>query len=114
MKPAGDPTFEDAVPIRMDDRHSRLGENDLATKVGEWPQADEGMGEGGHHMTLHHCRRKRWGRGEGCAGNRSHGEAIRDKDANSRCLVVQISYGCTGRKVKAAGARVGNASVGGR
>ena len=65
-------------------------------------------------MSLHSCRRKRWGRGEGCAGNRPCGEAVRNTDTNSRCLMVQIRYGCPGRKVKATGARVGNASVGGR
>ena len=65
-------------------------------------------------MTLHRCRRKRWGRGEGCTGNRPCGETIRAVDTNSRCLVVQIRYGCTGREVKAAGTRVGDASVGGR
>ena len=44
------PPLEDGVPIRMDERNSRLGEDDLAPKVGKWPQAYEGMGEGGHHM----------------------------------------------------------------
>ncbi len=84
------PTFEDAVPIGMDDRHSRLGENNLAAYVGKWPQADEGMGEGGHHMALHRCRRKRWGRCEGCAGNRPLREAVCDTDADGRCRVIKI------------------------
>ena len=65
-------------------------------------------------MSLHSCRRKRWGRGEGCAGNRPRGEAVRDTDTNGRCLVVQISDGRTGREVKTTGARVSDASVGGR
>ena len=65
-------------------------------------------------MTLHRCRRKRWGRCEGCAGNRPDREAIRDTDTNGRCLVVKISYGRTGREVETTGARVGDASVGGR
>jgi hypothetical protein len=51
------PSFEDAVAIRVDDRHSGLGENDLAAEVGERPQTDEGVGEGGHHVPLH-CRRR--------------------------------------------------------
>ncbi len=41
-------------------------------------------------------------------GGRSH------TDTNGRCLVVKISYGRTGRKVETTGARVGDASVGGR
>ena len=65
-------------------------------------------------MTLHRCRRKRWGRGKGCAGNRPRGKAIRDTDTHGGCLVVKIGYGRTGRKVKATGTGVGNASVGGR
>jgi hypothetical protein len=65
-------------------------------------------------MTLHCCRRKRWGRCEGCAGNRPRGEAVRDRDTNGRCLVVKISYGRTRREVKTTGARVGDASVGRR
>ncbi len=57
------PPLEDGVPIGMDDRHSRLGEDYLAAEVGKWPQAYEGMGEGGHHMALHRCRWKQWGGG---------------------------------------------------
>jgi hypothetical protein len=65
------PLFEDAVLIRMDDRHRCLGENYLAAEVGKRAQADEGMGEGWYHMALHCCRWKRWGKGQGCIGDRS-------------------------------------------
>ncbi len=102
------------MPIGIDDGYLRLGVGDPAAQIGKWPQAYEGMGEGGHHMTLHRCRRTRWDRCEGCACNRPRGEAIRDTDTNGRCLVVKISYGRTGRKVETTGARVGNASVGER
>jgi len=65
-------------------------------------------------MPLHRCRGERWGRSEGCAGNRPHGETVRDTDTNGRCLVVEIGNGRTGREVKSTGAGVGNASAGGR
>ena len=63
------PPLEDGVTIGIDDGYLRLGEGDPAAHIGKWPQAYEGMGEGGHHMTPHRCRRKRWDRCEGCAGN---------------------------------------------
>ena len=108
------PPLEDGVPIGMDDRHSRLGEDDLAAKVGKCSQAYEGMGEGGHHMTLHRCRRKRWGGCEGCAGNRPLREAVRNADAIGGSLMVKVGHGRTGREVKSTGARVGDASAGER
>ena len=52
------PPLEDGVPIGMDDGYLRLGEDDPAAKIGKWPQAYEGVGEGGHHMSLHRCRWK--------------------------------------------------------
>jgi hypothetical protein len=55
------PSLEDVIPIRMNDKHCCLGEKDRAVKVGKWAQADEGMGEGGHHVALHCCRGKGWG-----------------------------------------------------
>jgi hypothetical protein len=66
------PSFEDAVPIRMDG-HCRLGENYLAVEVSKRAQADEGMGGGWHHLALHRCRWKRWGRGQDRTGDRSFG-----------------------------------------
>jgi hypothetical protein len=57
------------MPIGMNDGHLCLGENDCTVKVSKWAQVDKGMEEGGHHVTLHGCRGKRWGRGKGCAGN---------------------------------------------
>ncbi len=41
------PSFKDAMPLWMDDRHSRLGEHNLAAKVGKGAQADEGVEPGG-------------------------------------------------------------------
>ncbi len=57
------PSIEDAVAIRMDNRDSMLGENNLAAEIGKGAQADEGMGEGGHNMPLHNCWWEGWGRG---------------------------------------------------
>jgi hypothetical protein len=50
------PSFEDAMPLWMDDRHSRLGEHNLAAKVSKGAKANEGVGEKGHNMSLHRCR----------------------------------------------------------
>ncbi len=82
------PTFKDDMPVLMNDGHRCLGEKNLAAEVGEGAQADEGMGEGRHHMTLHHCRGKRWGRGKSRAGNRLLREAIGYPDPYSGSLRV--------------------------
>jgi hypothetical protein len=107
------PSPEDAMPVRMNDGHCRLGENDCAIKVSKWAQAGKGMREGWHHVALHCCRGKGWGRGKSRAGNRSHREAICNLDTHGRSLRVQISNRSIGHKINTAGARVGNASVGG-
>ncbi len=70
------PTFEDGMTVWMNDGHCCLGEQNLAAKVGKRAQVDEGMGEGRHHMALHCCRGKRWGRGKSRAVNRLLREAI--------------------------------------
>jgi hypothetical protein len=57
---------------------------------------------------------KRWGRGESHTGDGFLGEAVRNLDPDSGSMRVEIGYGCAGRKVESTGARVGNASVGGR
>jgi hypothetical protein len=57
------------MSIWMNDGHHCLGEQNLAAKVGEGAQANEGVGEGRHHMALHRCRGMRWCRRKGCAGN---------------------------------------------
>ncbi len=44
------PSFEDATAVRMDDLHICLGKNNGVAEVGKWAQADEGMGEGRHHV----------------------------------------------------------------
>jgi hypothetical protein len=65
-------------------------------------------------MSLHRCRRKRWGRCEGCAGNRPDREAVRNPNTDGWSLVVEVGHRRIGRKVEATGTGVGNASVGGR
>jgi hypothetical protein len=102
------------MPFWMNDGHRCLGEHNLAAKVGKGAQADEGLGEGRHHMVLHHCRGKRWCRGKSCAGNRSLREAVGYPDPYSRSSRVEIGNGPTRHKIESTGARVGNASVGGR
>ena len=37
----------------MNDLHIRLGEHDGVAEVGEWAQADEGMGKGRHDVAQH-------------------------------------------------------------
>ncbi len=69
-------TFKNGMPVWMNDGHRHLGEQNLAAKVGKGAQANEGMGEGRHHMALHPCRGKRWGRGKSRAGNRLLREAV--------------------------------------
>ncbi len=84
------PTFVDGMPIWMNDRHHCLCEHNLAAEVGKEAQVDEGMGEGRHHMALHCCREKRWGRGKKGAGKRLLREAIGYPDPYSGSLRVEI------------------------
>jgi hypothetical protein len=98
----------------MNDRHCCLGEQNLAAKVSERAQANEGMGEGRHHMALHHCRGKRWGRGKSPVGNRLLREAVGYPDPYGGSSRVEIGNGRTRRKIESTGTRVGNASVGRR
>ncbi len=100
------------MPIWMDDRHSHLGEHNLAAEVGKGAQANEGMGEGGHHMSLHHCRWEGWDRSKGPASNRPLWEAVCHLDSNGGSLGIEIGHGCGRREVNSTGAGVGNASVG--
>jgi hypothetical protein len=102
------------MPIWMNDRHHHLGKQNLAAKVGKGAQANEGMGEGRHHMALHCCRGKRWGRGKSCAGNRLLREAVGYPNLYSRSSRVQIGNWDARHKIESTGARVGNASVGRR
>ncbi len=106
------PSFKDAMPIWMDDRHSCLGEHNLAAEVGKGVQADEGMGEGGHHMSLHRCRWEGWDRSKGCASDRPLREAVCHLDFDGGSHGIEIGHGCGGREVNSTGARVGDASVG--
>jgi hypothetical protein len=108
------PSFEDAMPLWMDDRHSPLGEHNLAAKVGKGAQANEGVGERGHHMSLHCCRWEGRGRGQGCTGNRLFWTAVCHSDSYGGSIWVEVSNGRVGRKVEATGAGVRNASMRGR
>ncbi len=106
------PPVEDATPVGMNYEHFHLGEDDCAVEVGKWPQANESMGEGGHHVALHGRRGKRWGSGKGRVGNQTHWEAVCHLDNHSRSLRVQVSNGCIGHRINnTAGAGVSNASV---
>ncbi len=107
------PSLEDAMPLGMNDRHFRLGEDDHAVKVGKRAQASKSMGGGGHHMALHGYRGKIWGRGKGHAGNQSHQESICHLETRGRSLWVQVSNVRIGRKINTADTRVGNTSAGG-
>jgi hypothetical protein len=80
------------MPIWMDDRHSRLGEHNLAAKVGKGAQANEGMGEGGDHMSLHCCRWEGWDRSKGCTSNRPLREAVCCSDSNGGSLENEIGH----------------------
>jgi hypothetical protein len=102
------------MPLGMNDGHFCLGEDDLAVEVGKGAQANRCMGEGGHHVALHGCRGKKWGRGKGCTGNQSHQEAVCHLDTHSKNSRVQVSNGHIGCKINTAGSRVSNTSVGGR
>ncbi len=103
------------MPVWMNDEHRCLCEHNLAAKeVGEGAQANEGMGEGKHHMALHCCRGKRWGRGKNRAGNRLLREAVGYPDPYGGSSRVEIGNGRTKRKIESTGARVGDASVGRR
>jgi hypothetical protein len=70
------------------------------------------MGERKHHMALHRCRGKRWGRGKSCAGNRLLREAISHPDPYGRSWQVDIGNKRTRHKIESTGAKVGDASVG--
>ena len=65
-------------------------------------------------MTLHRCRRKGWGRGKGCAGDRPFREAVRNTNTDGWSPVVKVGHRRVGRKVEATSTGVGNASVGER
>ncbi len=72
----------------MNDGHRCLGEKNLEAEIGKGAQANEGMGEGEHHMALHRCRGKKWGRGKSRAGNRLLKEAVSYLDPYGRSLQV--------------------------
>jgi hypothetical protein len=108
------PSVKDAVAIRMDDRDSMLGENNLAAEISKGAQADEGMGEGGHNMVLHSCWWEGWGRGYRSASNRPHWEAVRHVDTNGGSRWVEVGQWGIRCKVDATGTGVGNACVGSR
>ena len=102
----------DTMAVGINDVHSCLGENNRVAKVSKEAKADEGMGEGGHHMALHSCRRKKWDQRKGCTSNRPLWEAVGHADANGGSLWVEICNGSARRKVESTGTRVSNASVG--
>ena len=42
------PSLEDTLAIWIDNSYICLGEHDGAAKISKWPQAYQGVGEGGH------------------------------------------------------------------
>ena len=66
------PSLENSPAAGIDDGNICLGECDgtATAKISKWPQAYQGVGEGGHHMALHGCRGKRWDQSKCHTSNR--------------------------------------------